>query len=77
MARMAGAVVKPVKLALPDFHVPREELAAAFSSRTKLILLNSPHNPSGKVFEKQELQFIADLCIQHDVIVLSDEVGWQ
>lgn len=75
MARMAGAVVKPVKLSLPDFGLPREALEAAFSSRTKLILVNSPHNPSGKVFDVEELQFIADLCIKHDVLVLSDEVG--
>ena len=74
MARMAGAVVRPVKLALPDFHLPKEELAAAFSPKTKLILVNSPHNPSGKVFDLEELQFIADLCIKNDVIVLSDEV---
>ena len=74
MARMAGAVVRPVKLALPDFHLPRAELAAAFNDKTKLILVNSPHNPSGKVFEREELEFIAQLCIKHDVLVLSDEV---
>lgn len=74
MARMAGAVVRPVKLALPDFHLPREELAAAFGPKTKLILVNTPHNPSGKVFDEEELEFIAELCIEHDVIALCDEV---
>lgn len=67
MARLAGAVVKPVKLSLPDFSLPREELTAAFSSKTKLILVNTPHNPSGKVFDIDELTFIADLCKKYDV----------
>lgn len=49
MARRAGATIVPVKLALPDFHVPRETLEAAFSTKTKFILVNTPHNPSGKV----------------------------
>lgn len=74
MARLAGAVMRPVKLGLPDFHLPREELAAAFTSKTKVILINSPHNPSGKVFDEEELRYIADLCIKHDVIALCDEV---
>uniref|UniRef100_A0A7S0RQZ7 Aminotransferase class I/classII large domain-containing protein n=1 Tax=Chlamydomonas leiostraca TaxID=1034604 RepID=A0A7S0RQZ7_9CHLO len=74
MARRAGAVIKPVRLALPDFHVPLEELAAAFSPRTKLIMVNTPHNPSGKVFTRAELEAIAALCIQHDVIAVCDEV---
>ena len=74
MARMAGAVVKPVKLSLPNFSLPRDELEAAFGPQTKLILVNSPHNPSGKVFDEDELRLIADLCIKHDVLVLSDEV---
>ena len=74
MARLAGAVVKPVKLAMPDFSLPREELAAAFGPKTKLILVNTPHNPSGKVFNVEELTFIADLCKKHDVIALLDEV---
>ena len=49
MARRSGGVIKPVKLALPNFDLPRKELAAAFSDKTKLLLMNSPHNPSGKV----------------------------
>lgn len=49
MARRAGAIIRPVRLALPDFSVPIEELTAAFSDRTKAILVNTPHNPSGKV----------------------------
>jgi hypothetical protein len=49
MAKRVGAVIRPVRLQLPDFSVPREELEQAFSPRTKLILVNTPHNPSGKV----------------------------
>jgi N-succinyldiaminopimelate aminotransferase len=50
------------------------ELEAAVTQRTKLILLNSPHNPTGKVFTREELQLVADVAIKHDLIVLSDEV---
>ncbi|KAG1675147.1 hypothetical protein FOA52_003370 [Chlamydomonas sp. UWO 241] len=74
MARMAGAVLVPVRLSLPDFSVPVDELSAAFSERTKLILVNTPHNPSGKVFTEKELSLVARLCVQHDVICLCDEV---
>ena len=58
----------------PEWELPREELEAAFSDKTKLILLNSPQNPCSKVYREDELQFIADLCIKHDVIALCDEV---
>ncbi|NTW97773.1 MAG: aminotransferase class I/II-fold pyridoxal phosphate-dependent enzyme, partial [Oscillochloris sp.] len=51
-----------------------DELAAAFSPRTRLLLLNTPHNPTGKVFTPEELAQIAALCIEHDVLVLADEV---
>ncbi|PNH10775.1 Kynurenine--oxoglutarate transaminase 3 [Tetrabaena socialis] len=74
MARRAGAVIVPVRLALPDLSVPLEELAAAVGPHTKMIMLNSPHNPSGKVFSLPELEAIAELCIRHDVIALCDEV---
>ena len=49
MAKRSGGVIRPVRLRLPDFSVPVDELAAAFSDKTKLLLVNSPHNPSGKV----------------------------
>ena len=49
MAKRSGGVIRPVRLRLPDFSVPVEELAAAFNDKTKLLLVNSPHNPSGKV----------------------------
>ncbi len=50
------------------------ELRAAFSPRTRLLMLNTPHNPTGKVFTRAELELIAELCIEHDTIVLADEV---
>ncbi|MEW5312345.1 MAG: hypothetical protein WDW38_003986 [Sanguina aurantia] len=74
MAKRSGANIVPVKLSLPNFSVPREELAAAFGPNTKAILVNSPHNPSGVVFSRSDMEFIAQLCCQHDAIALCDEV---
>lgn len=74
MVKLAGGIPKLVRVTPPHWELPREELAAAFSDKTKLILLNSPQNPCSKVYEQDELQFIADLCIKHDVIALCDEV---
>jgi len=71
---MAGATAQVVRLHAPDWHFDPEELAAAFSDQTKLFLLNTPHNPTGKVFTRSELEQIADLCQQHDVTVITDEV---
>jgi hypothetical protein len=72
--RRLGAVPRPVRLVPPAWSLPRAELAAAFSPRTKLLLLNSPMNPSGKVFTRDELTFLASLVEQHDAIAVSDEV---
>lgn len=61
-----------------DFKLDPAELASKFSTKTKLLILNSPHNPLGKVFDRAELEMIARLCVQHDVICISDEVyEWQ
>jgi len=70
----AGAVPRYVALRAPDFALDPEELRAAFGPQTKAILLNNPHNPTGRVFTTEELQSIADLCIKYDVIAISDEV---
>lgn len=76
---LAGGVLKPIVLR-PDFEgdgrygFDRDEFVAAVSPRTKLILLNTPHNPTGKVFTRDELQFIADVAIEHDLLVVTDEV---
>lgn len=74
MLQMAGAVRRPVTLRAPDFRLPIDELRAAVSPRTTAILLNSPHNPTGSVLRREELDAIAALAIEHDLVVISDEV---
>ena len=71
---LAGAVAKPVTLRPPDYAVDLDALRAAISPKTKLLLINSPHNPTGHVLSAAELQFIADMAIEHDLIVITDEV---
>lgn len=70
---MAGATRVPVTLRAPNFAVDPDELRAAITPRTKMIVVNSPHNPTGTVFDRTTLQAIADLAIEHDLLVLSDE----
>jgi N-succinyldiaminopimelate aminotransferase len=72
--QMAGGVRRPVTLRAPDFRLPVDELQAAVSPRTTAILLNSPHNPTGSVLRLEELEAIAAVAIEHDLIVVSDEV---
>lgn len=72
--RRLGAIPRPVRLVPPAWSLPREELAAAFSPRTKLLVLNSPMNPAGKVFRRDELEVIADLVARHDAFAVCDEV---
>jgi len=71
---MAGGIPRFATLQPPDWHFDRRALAELFTARTRLILINSPHNPTGKMFSREELSFIASLCQQHDVLVLTDEV---
>jgi aspartate/methionine/tyrosine aminotransferase len=71
---MLGGIARLVRLAPPDWALPRAELAAAFTARTKLLLLNSPMNPTGKVFTRGELEFIAGLLAEHDAYAVCDEV---
>jgi len=72
--RRLGAIPKAVRLVPPAWSLPTAELAAAFSDRTKLVVLNSPMNPTGKVFTRSELESIAELVIRHDAFVVCDEV---
>ena len=74
VVRMLGAVPRLVRLQPPSWQLPRAELAAAFGPRTKAILLNTPMNPTGKVFTRDELGFIAGLLQQHDAYAVCDEV---
>jgi aspartate/methionine/tyrosine aminotransferase len=71
---MAGGVLKTVRLQAPDFRLPVEALRAVVTDRTRLILLNTPHNPTGRVFDAQELQAVADIAMRAGCLVVSDEV---
>ncbi len=71
---LAGATRRTSVLRFPDYAIDETSLRAAFSDRTRLILLNTPHNPTGKVFTASELELIAALAIEHDAYVISDEV---
>jgi N-succinyldiaminopimelate aminotransferase len=71
---MAGGTRVPVTLRPPDFRPDLDALRAAITPRTRLILLNSPHNPTGVVFTPAELARIAELACEHDLLVISDEV---
>lgn len=70
------AQARPVYVTLhaPDWHFDPDELRRAFTDKTKAIIVNTPHNPTGKVFARKELQLIADLCIQHGVWAITDEI---
>ncbi len=74
MLQVAGAVRRPVRLRAPDFRLDPEELRAAVTPATRFVLLNSPHNPTGTVLTDAELQAVADLAIEHDLTVITDEV---
>lgn len=71
---MAGGKAVPVTMHAPDFSVREAELEAAVSAKTKLLIVNNPHNPTGKVWEKTELDAIARFAVKHDLLVISDEV---
>lgn len=73
-AILAGGRLVPVTLRPPDWAFDPDELAAAFSPRTRAILLNSPHNPTGKVFTRDELEIVARFCQEHDLVAITDEV---
>ncbi|HWD97017.1 MAG TPA: pyridoxal phosphate-dependent aminotransferase [Acidimicrobiales bacterium] len=71
---MVGAERRVVPLRAPDWSFEPEALENAITDRTRLILVNTPHNPTGKVFSRTELQLIADACQRHDLIAVTDEV---
>lgn len=71
---MAGATWRSIRLELPDLRFDAAALAAAVGPRTRAIVLNTPHNPTGKVFSRGELEAIADLCHRHDLLAITDEV---
>jgi N-succinyldiaminopimelate aminotransferase len=71
---MAGGKVIPVTLHAPDYDFDADELRAAFSLRTRALILNTPHNPTGKVFSVAELTLVSELCQEFDVLAITDEV---
>ena len=71
---LAGSQLRYVTLRPPDWTFDEEQLAETFSHRTRAVVVNSPHNPTGKVFSADELAVIARLCIEHDVIAITDEI---
>jgi aminotransferase len=72
--QLCGAKRKLVSLRPPDWSFDREELRRAFSKRTKAIIINTPNNPTGKVFSREELEFIAKLCQEFDALAITDEI---
>ncbi len=74
MMQMAGAVRRPVTLRAPDFRLDADELRAAVTPRTRFMLLNSPHNPTGTVLTRAELEAVAAIAVEHDLVVITDEV---
>ncbi len=74
MIQMAGGVRRPVTLRAPDFRLDPDELRAAVTGRTRFVLLNSPHNPTGCVLSREELAAVAEVAIEHDLVVITDEV---
>ena len=71
---LSGATPRYVTLRSPDWSFDERELAAAFNERTKAVIINTPNNPTGKVFTREELGFIAGLCRQWDVYAVTDEI---
>ncbi len=74
MIQFAGGVRRPVTLRAPDYRLDAAALEAAVTDRTRLILLNSPHNPTGRVLDVVELAAVADIARRHDLVVVTDEV---
>jgi aminotransferase len=71
---LSGARAIHFRLREPDFSLAEEDLKAAFSQRPKVILLNTPNNPTGRVFSRKELSVVADLCEDYDVVAITDEI---
>lgn len=74
MIQFTGGVRRPVTLRAPDFRLDRSALEEAVTERTRLILLNSPHNPTGTVLTREELDAVASVALEHDLVVVTDEV---
>jgi aminotransferase len=73
-AILSGASPRFVRLRAPDWSFDPDELARAFSNKTKAIILNTPNNPTGKVFSRAEMETIRDLCVRHNAFLITDEI---
>lgn len=73
-ATFAGAVPVPVLLEAPDYRLDPERLARAITPRTRALLLNTPHNPTGRVFDAEELAGVSRLVVEHDLVLITDEI---
>ena len=73
-AILTGAVPRYVTLHEPDWRIDPDELRAAVTPRTRAIVINTPHNPTGKVFLRAELELVADLCREHDLLAFTDDI---
>jgi aspartate/methionine/tyrosine aminotransferase len=73
-AVLSGATPRYVTLHAPDWSIDEAELTAAFNDRTRAIIVNTPHNPTGKVFSREELALVSELCQAYDVLCLTDEI---
>jgi len=71
---MAGATPVPVPVALPDYRLDAERLAGAVTPRTRAILINTPHNPTGRVWDADEMDALAELVVRHDLTLITDEI---
>ena len=71
---ISGTVPRYIALRPPDWSFDADELRAGFTSKTRAIVINTPHNPTGKVYSRAELELIAELCIAHDAIAITDEI---
>jgi methionine aminotransferase len=71
---LAGATAVPVTLEAPLFRIPFDKLAAAITPRTRMIMINTPHNPTGTIWREEDMQQLADLLAGTDILLLSDEV---
>ena len=76
LVRRAGGIVREVALQPPEWNIDAAALQAVVTTRTKLLILNNPHNPTGRLFTRAELLTVADMAERHDLLVLSDEV-WE
>src|SRR5205823_10426827 len=72
--RLSGATPRYVTLHRPDWRLDPDELAAAFNKRTKAVIINTPNNPTGKVYSRAELEMIAELCHRWDAYAITDEI---